>query len=217
VVAANLRGTLNLLDKAVRDQTRRFLFVSTHEVYGQGKTVWREEDHGDLDFLSPRSCYPESKRAGENACVCYGRQYGLHTNIARLARVMGPTMNLDSGLFVCDFFKDALTGRDIIIKGDGGLIRPLAYLSDVTAGLVKILFSGEAGQAYNVAPTESPTIRDVARELSRLAGVDCAEPGAPGPGGGAVQDASRLRGLGWSPRATFRDGLAEIWLALKTS
>ncbi len=213
VVSANLAGTLNLLGKAARDGARRFLLVSTHEVYGTGRAVWREEDAGLLDFFSVRACYPESKRAGENACVCFHRQHGLATGVARLARVMGPTMNLASGLFVCDFLKDALAGRPIAIKGDGNLIRPLAYAADAAAGLVRILFSGAPGEAYNLAPAEAPTILDAARVLSELSGAGICEAAPGGPGGGAAQDIAKLRALGWEPRVAFRKGLELIWEA----
>lgn len=210
VVSANLTGTLNLLGKAVRDGARRFLLVSTHEVYGTGRALWREEDAGALDFLSVRSCYPESKRAAENACLCFHRQYGLAAVIARLSRVVGPNMNLDSGLFVCDFLKDALSGRTVTVKGDGKLVRPLAYASDVAAGLLRILFAGKPGDAYNIAPDEAPTILEVARILAESAGAAYAEAAPGGPGGGAVQDVSKLRALGWEARVTLREALRRI-------
>lgn len=215
VVGANLKGTINLLEKAARDGSGRFLFVSTHEVYGRGEAVWREEDAGVLDFLSSRACYPESKRAGENACVCFHRQYGVHTGIARLARVIGSTMNLDSGLFICDFIKDGLAGRPVAVKGNARLTRPLAFIADVTDGLIRILFQGEAGTAYNVAPLDAPSIGDAAREVAALAGVPVAELSPGGLDDGAVQDISRLRGLGWEPRTAWRTGIAKVWNTLR--
>lgn len=209
VVAANLAGTVRLLEKAARDRARRFLFVSTHETYGTGREIWREDEAGALDFMSPRACYPESKRAGENACVCCARQYGLRTGIVRLARIYGPGMNLDSGLFVCDFLKDALAGRKVAVKGDGALIRPLLHVRDAVRGILTALFAGEAGRAYNAAPAGAETIADIARLVAGLAETEAVVP-APGPGGGAVQDASRLRALGWRETVPLRDGLADL-------
>ena len=218
VVAANLRGTLNLLDKAVRDRSRRFLFISTHEVYGGGREVWREEDVGVIDFLSVRSCYPESKRAGENACVCFHAQHDLHTGVARLSRMIGPNMNLDSGLFVCDFLKDGLAGRPVTVTGDGSLSRPLLPAVEAVAGIVRILFSGKPGGVYNVSPDvdDAPSIRDVAEYVAALAGTRAAL-SSEGPGGGARQDNAKLRALGWRPGMSWRDGLTEIWKVLSAS
>lgn len=215
VAKANLAGVVNLLEKALRDRARRFLFVSTHEVYGRGKSVWREDDLGGIDFLSPRACYPEAKRAGENACVCAASQYGLHINIARPSRLVGPNMNLDSGLFVCDFLRDAMAGRPVAITGDPGLVRPLCYAADAVSGLIKILFAGGRGAAYNIAPAEAPTILETAEEVAALAGVDVIRAGASGRGGGAVQDAERLRRLGWRSETSWREALSKTFAALR--
>lgn len=213
VAAANLQGTANLLRKAVTDGTRRFIFISTHETYGQGKAIWREEDCGALDFLAPRSCYPESKRAAENACACCHNQYGLSTGIARLARAYGPGMNLDSGLFISDFLRDACGGRAITIKGDGGLIRPLGYISDMVDGILTVFSKGGAGEAYNVSPMEAHTIREIADELAAIAGTTV-NAAPEGPGGGPVLDTSRLRSLGWTERVGLRDGLKHTLASL---
>lgn len=209
VVRANLAGTVNLLEKARLDRCRRFLFVSTHEVYGTGKDVWREEDAGVLDFLDPRACYPESKWAGENACVSYGKEYGIHTGIARLSRLYGPSMNLESGLFVCDFVKDVLAGRPVTVKHGPGLLRPLCHIDDAADALVRILFRGTAGAAYNVAPDEAWTIGEIAVELGRLGGTGHVLPEG-GPTGGARQDTTHLKGLGWLPRVGLAEGLRGI-------
>lgn len=210
VADANLTGTVNLLRKAAKDKTRRFVFISTHEVYGAGKTMWREDDSGTLDFFSPRACYPESKRAGENACVCAWNQYGLDTGIARLSRIYGPGMNLDSGLFVCDFFKDILAGRDIVVRGNGALPRPLLHVADATKALVKILFRGAPGTAYNVAPSERRSIADIASLLAAMSGRKAVFSAPPVPVDGMVQDTAWLEALGWREAVPLRNGLEDM-------
>lgn len=215
VAAANLRGTINLLEKAARDSCRRFLFVSTHEVYGSGRDIWGEDDKGVIDFLSPRACYPESKRGGENACICFHAQYGLHVAMARLARLIGPNMNLDSGLFVCDFLRDGLMGKPVTVRGNGMLVRPLLHVADAAAGVLDILFSGKAGEAYNVSPDrrDAPTISDVAEHVAALAGTTFVAPAA-GDAGGTLQENAKLRALGWRQERNWREGLSDIWKAL---
>lgn len=214
VTTANLTGTVRLLETAARTGAR-FLFVSTHEVYGAGKPVWREEEYGALDFLSPRSCYPESKRAAENACVCFGRQYDVDFRIVRPSRIYGPTMNLDSGLFICDFFRDALAGKPITINGGGDLLRPLCYIRDVAEAALRILVLGAPGSVCNIAPQKAHTIREIARALSSLTGVPVSEiPSPSGNAGGAVQDISLLAGLGWRQTVCLSEGLKRTWLAL---
>ena len=58
-----------------------------------------------MNPLSPRSCYPEGKKAAETMCVCFKQQYGLNVKIARLAHTFGPGMSIDDGRVQADFLR----------------------------------------------------------------------------------------------------------------
>ena len=89
-VMGNIAGTKNLLDYARTHGAKRFLFVSSGEVYGQGASdveAYTEEYSGYVDYLSVRSCYPAGKRTAETLCCAYTSQYGLDTVIVRPSHI----------------------------------------------------------------------------------------------------------------------------------
>ena len=92
VMMSNIMGVKNLLDYGRTHHMERFLFVSTGEVYGEGDGRTFTEDYceGYLNTLSPRSCYPSSKRAAETLCAAYAQEYGTDFVIARPCHVYGP-------------------------------------------------------------------------------------------------------------------------------
>lgn len=211
VLSANVTGTLNLLAHAAAAGCEGFVFASTHEVYGETeKQTVSESDMGMLDIMSARSCYAQGKRAAETALACYYEKHGLRAMSARLSRFYGPMMNLSSGLFVCEFFRDVLVGRPVRVRGNSQLLRPLCYISDAAAAVLYLLFDGEGGEAYNVQGDETPTIGDIAEAVANLggAGAELRLPETLGaaPYGQAL-DTAKLQKLGWKPSVPLLDGL----------
>lgn len=150
---ANTVGTMNLLELARVKQAAGFLFFSSGEVYGEvdrDKIPTREGDYGFVDPLQTRSCYAESKRMGENMCVCWAHQHGVPARIVRPFHTYGPGMSLDDGRVFADFVADIVAGRNIVMKSDGSAVRAFCYLADATAAFFKVLLDGETAQAYNV-------------------------------------------------------------------
>ena len=84
-IMSNIIGTKYLLDYGRDHNAKRFLFVSSGEVYGQGDVnldSYIESYSGYIDPISPRSCYPNAKRTAETLCVSYTKQYGLSLVVA---------------------------------------------------------------------------------------------------------------------------------------
>ena len=139
---ANTIGTMNLLELARKNNTERFLFVSSGEVYGvlDGLVTNINENYtGNVDCTNVRSCYAESKRMGETMCVSYAHQYGIHTNMIRLAHTYGPGCALDDGRVFADFTKNILNNENIKINSDGSALRCFMYVTDMIKGLFYVL------------------------------------------------------------------------------
>lgn len=166
-LSANTMGTAHLLDLAKRQQVEGFLYISSGEVYGQASRVpTAETDYGAVDPLDVRACYAESKRMGENMCVCWHHQFKVPAKIVRPFHTYGPGMQLDDGRVFADFVADILHNRDIKMKSDGLAKRAFCYIADATAGFFTILLSGENGKAYNIGnPKGEISIRDLAQLL----------------------------------------------------
>lgn len=92
-ILTNVAGTNNLLEFAVKHRCKRFLFLSSVEVYGENRgdcEKFKEDYCGYINSNTMRAGYPESKRTGETLCQAYIKEYGLDSVILRLARCYGP-------------------------------------------------------------------------------------------------------------------------------
>ena len=151
---ANVFGTMALLEYVRARAGRRFIFLSTGETYGENPDLpggFMETDHGWIDPMNPRACYPESKRAAETLCASYVKQYGADALVARLCHVYGPTFTAVNSRADAQFLRNALAGEDIVMKSTGAQVRSYCYVADAVNAIFTLLDRGEAVQAYNVA------------------------------------------------------------------
>lgn len=217
-MTANFSGVYNLLELARSVHTKRVLYVSSAEVYGElDKPKKAETDYGFVDPLKARSCYPNSKRAAETLCVAYSEQYGINTVIVRPGHVYGPTMTDSDNRAVSEFLRCAATGTPIVMRGTGNVIRSYTYVVDVATAILTVLHKGERATAYNIADDRvDVSIRQIAKYLAELGRVPWKQeiPADARKLGYTtitrqVLDASRLHDLGWECRTDIRTGLRE--------
>ena len=138
-IIGNVESTFALLEYLKKHCGKRLLYVSSGEVYGQGDvsiSAFKEEYAGYVNALSPRSCYPLSKRTTENLCVSYWKQYGGETVIVRPCHTYGPCMTTTDNRAHVQFFHNALDGEDILLKSAGRQMRSYNYVADCVAGLL---------------------------------------------------------------------------------
>lgn len=202
-ILGNILGVNNLIKIAKKNEGCRFLYVSSGEIYGEGdQESFFETDSGYIDCLHPRSCYPVSKRAAENLCIAYSREYNLDVVIARPCHIYGPGFLKTDDRAYADFFRNASRKENIILKSSGLIRRSWCYIRDCVSALLFILLKGSCGEAYNIS--DSPfTIRDFAMRISSIAGVNISiesEVASDSPMiSKGVLDSSKLRDLGWCP------------------
>ncbi len=216
----NVVGTDHLLRFAARCRAERFLFVSTSEVYGNvppDRNPIREDEPGAVDPAAVRSCYAESKRAGETLCVAYRRQMGVPTVIVRPFHTYGPGLAPGDGRVFADFVECVVAGRDIVLTSDGRALRAFCYVSDAIRGILTALFQGGDGEPYNVGNEQSESsIRALAELLVGLfpdrrlkvvrQPVDEKSGYIPSAVARNCPDTSKLRALGWSPTIGLAEG-----------
>ncbi len=168
---ANTIGTSNLLKLAKDKNVKSFLFFSSGEVYGvlqEHQIPTKENDYGYMDPLLLRSCYGESKRMGENICVCWWHQYQVPVKIVRPFHTYGPGLDLEDGRVFADFVADVVHNKDIVMKTDGSDVRAFCYIADATIGFFNVLLNGENGEAYNVGSDKETSIKELAYILTGL-------------------------------------------------
>lgn len=217
-ILTNIVGLNNLLSFSTEHNTRRFLFTSTVEVYGEnrGDTEYFSEDYcGKIDIASARAGYPEAKRCGETLCQSYIKQYGLDVVIPRLPRTYGPTMQKTDSKAVAQFIHKAAAGEDIVLKSAGNQFYSYGYVSDVVGGVFTVLFSGKTGEAYNIADEGSDiALKDLAKIAADYAEKDVVfelpdahEKAGYSSATKAVLDSRKLKALGWTARYDIKAGI----------
>ncbi len=216
-MTSNFEGTYNLLEYARKNNTKRFLFVSSGEVYGQWDGVCDAFDEGyigKVNFTEPRGCYPSAKRAAENLCVCFSEQYGVDTVIVRPSHTYGPTQLRRDSRAMSEFFNCVREGRDIVLKSQGLPVRSYTSVFDCVSGIVTALLNGESKNAYNIANDKSiVSIADLAKTIAECAGkkvvFDIPKDGVKGAGNivRGVLDGTKLKKIGWKPIYDIESGV----------
>ncbi|MDC7236536.1 MAG: NAD-dependent epimerase/dehydratase family protein [Sphaerochaetaceae bacterium] len=225
-IMTNINGVNNLLNYGKNHNIKRFLFVSSGEVYGQAKeniAAFEEDYSGYVNPINPRSCYPNGKRAAETLCISYRSQYDLDTVIARPCHTFGPSATAKDNRAASQFIQRITQDKDIIMKSDGLQLRSYIYVSDCVSALFSILLNGECGKAYNVANKNSNvTIREIAQQLANSSNKKIIfenpsdkERDSFNPISKSVLDSTKLESLGWKARYNVRDALNRTVSILK--
>lgn len=148
-----IKGTTAVLEFARVNPIKSFVYLSSMEVYGSPITDEKiSENHNtNLDTMSVRSCYPESKRMCENICTSYFVEYGVPVKIVRLTQTFGAGVEYNDGRVFAEFARCAIEGRNIILKTKGETKRNYLYLEDAVDAVLTVLLKGTDGNAYNAA------------------------------------------------------------------
>lgn len=216
VMKANIYGVAHLMDYGLSNGMKRFLYVSSGEVYGEGDgRVFTEDYSGYVDCTKPRSCYPSSKRAAETLCVSYAAEYGADVVIARPCHTYGPHFTEQDNRVYAQFIRNVLRGEDIVMKSTGEQFRSWCYVVDCVSALLHILLKGENCQAYNIADEDSNiSIRELAETIAKIGGrkvvidvPDADEKRGFNPVTKSVFSTEKLESLGWLPQSRIYQGL----------
>lgn len=164
-------GTENMLKFANRSGVKRFLLISSGAVYGTQPAdinALPESYHGLPDPLVANNAYGIGKRAAEHLCTLYSNTYGFEVVIARCFAFVGKDLPLDVHFAIGNFIRDALEGRDILIKGDGSQIRSYLDQRDLAVWLMQLLVNGKNNNAYNVGSDQAISIADLAKLVKKI-------------------------------------------------
>ncbi|MFA7073738.1 MAG: UDP-glucuronic acid decarboxylase family protein [Endomicrobiaceae bacterium] len=165
---AGSEGTLNLLNLAKKNKAV-FLFASTSEIYGDPLITPQNENYwGNVNPIGKRSMYDEAKRFSEALIMSYHRVHGLNTKIARIFNVYGPRMKANDGRAVPSFINQALKNKNISVFGKGTQTRSFCFVSDLTAGIYKLLSSNE-NSPVNIGNPQEITLNELAKTVVKLA------------------------------------------------
>lgn len=207
----NIYGTHVLLEacKVFGDQVKRFIHVSTDEVYGETDEDAVVGNH-EASQLLPTNPYSATKAGAEMLVMAYGRSYGLPVITTRGNNVYGPNQFPEK--LIPKFLLLAMKGRTLPIHGDGSNVRSYLYCEDVAEAFEIILHRGEIGHVYNIGTKKERSVIDVAKDICRLFSLDPEKhvkfvENRPFNDQRYFLDDQKLKNLGWSESTTWEEGL----------
>ena len=169
-IETNITGTEAVLKSALRYRAN-VLIASTSEVYGKGNSIPFHED--DDVVLGPtirsRWAYAASKMVDEFLALAYYHEKGLPTTIFRLFNTVGPRQTGQYGMVIPRFVKQAITGQELTVYGDGLQTRCFMHVDDAVQAILALSDTNQAvGQVFNIGSTEEVSILDLAQKILAL-------------------------------------------------
>jgi dTDP-glucose 4,6-dehydratase len=206
-VDRSILGTQVLLE-LVRELGSRFVQVSTDEVYGDVEEGWSSRED---DAIRPSSPYSVAKAAGDLWIPAYVRTFGVNASITRGSNTYGPNQYPEK--LIPFFTTNALDGEPLPLYGDGRQIRDWLHVDDHCAAIELVLREGDPGGTYNIGAEDLRENREIAHRILELTGADSSllrnVEDRPGHDRRYSLDTTKIRDLGWEPRRTFEEGLAQ--------
>lgn len=200
---SNIYGTYVLLETARKMNVKRFLFVSTDEVYGsREKGFFREGD-----ALNPSSPYSVSKTSADLLCASYVSTYGLDVVVTRGANTYGPYQYPEK--VVPLFVSNALSGQALPLYGDGKQVRNWIHVEDHARAILTAFKKGKKGEVYNISSDNYLRNIDLTHKLLKI--LNKSEsliervPDRLGHDRRYAIDSSKLRHLGWKEKYSFEE------------
>ena len=214
-IQTNVKGTQVLLDAAKKYNIKRFIQISTDEVYGEIKRGKFKENSP----LSPNSPYSASKASADLLIKSYVRTYNFPAIIVRPCNNYGPWQYPEKLIPVV--INKAMKDEKIPVYGDGKNVREWLYVEDCVEGILKILEKGKIGEIYNLGSGEEKRNIEVVKQILNILG----KPNAliefvkdrPGHDLRYSLNSEKIhKEIGWEPLISFSIGLERtVWWYFK--
>lgn len=216
-VSTNVVGTLNLLNSAreawekSKGDEKRFLYVSTDEVYGE----LPEGGHfAENSPIHPRNPYSASKASAEMLALAFYETHHLPVLITRCSNNYGPYQFEEKFIPLC--IKCCLTGKEIPVYGDGENIRDWLFVDDHCNALDKVLQNAMSGAIYNIGGHNEHTNIEIVNSIRSIISNEYKRSVSPinfvedrkGHDRRYAIDPTKINAeIGWHSETQFQDGL----------
>jgi dTDP-glucose 4,6-dehydratase len=206
-IQSNIVGVQNLLNCSLKNGVKRFLQVSTDEVYGS-----IEEGYWDENFpVSPNSPYSASKASADLLVLASHRTHGQDVVITRCSNNYGPNQHLEK--LIPKLISRLLDGKDLPIYGDGSNLREWIHVSDHVKAIAYVSVFGKKGEIYNVGTQNHISNLELCELLMDLVKSHTSKirfvEDRPGHDFRYALNTDKLKSLGFVPTKDFSEGLLE--------
>ena len=207
-IETDVRGVYNIVEAAKQLGTARVLLVSTDEVYGSIESGSFKE----TDRLNARNPYSASKAGGEMLGMSYWHTFQVPVIVTRGSNTYGPNQYPEKVLPL--FVTNAIDNQPLpLYHGGEHNVRDWLYVEDHCSGIDCALRNGAPGEVYNVAGCNERENIVLTRKILELTGrgedLIWLVPDRPGHDRRYSIDPSKLKGLGWSPKMDWNQGMAQ--------
>lgn len=208
-VKTNVLGTQTLLDAAYRNNIKKFIQVSTDEVYG---SLGEEGYFTEETPLAPTSPYSASKAAADLLVKAYYETYKLNVNITRCSNNYGPYQFPEK--LIPLIITNAIEDRVLPVYGDGQNIRDWLHVVDHCKAIDLVLHKGVPGEIYNIGGHNEKKnieiVRDIINQLEKSEDlIEFVEDRKGHDRRYAINPNKIINELDWEPSYSLRDGLKE--------
>jgi len=201
----NVRGTLNLLACARKHNVKRFIHISTDEVYGEIE----EDKFTEQSQIVPNSPYSASKAAGDFFVRAYIRTFNFPAIIIRPSNNYGPWQYPEK--FIPVAISSVLADKKIPVYAQGLNCREWLYVADCAKGIALIMDRGKIGEIYNLGSNQEMRNIDLAKEILKILNkpddfIDFVTD-RPGHDFRYCLDSSKIETLGFRTQIDFKTGI----------
>ena len=210
-IETNINGTHSLLKLLHEFPIKKFIQISTDEVYGSLKEG--DERFTENTPLAPNSPYAASKTAADLLCRSFYETYGYPITITRCSNNYGP--NQHSEKLIPLMIQKVKNNEKLPVYGDGKNIRDWIHVQDHCEAIDVVLHKGKIGEVYNIGGLNEKRNIDIVKSI--LKSLDKSEDlieyvdDRLGHDWRYGIDITKIRGeLGWSPRINFENGLKDL-------
>jgi dTDP-glucose 4,6-dehydratase len=206
-VRTNVLGTNTLLQSALANNIKKFIHISTDEVYGSIK----EGSFTEKDNLNPSSPYSSSKAGSDLLAMSYYTTYGLPVCITRCTNNFGPYQYPEK--LIPFFISRLMEGKKVPVYGTGLNIRDWIYVEDHCSAVDFVLHNGNIGEIYNIDGGNELTNLEITYRLLKMLGKDESSieyvEDRKGHDFRYSLDGSKLEKMGWQPKYDFDTALEQ--------
>lgn len=164
-IQTNINGTFNLLEEAKKRGVKRFIQISTDEVYG---SLGKEGKFTESTPLAPNSPYSASKTSSDMLAMAYYKTYGTPVLITRCSNNYGPYQFPEK--LIPLIITNALEHKELPVYGDGMNVRDWIHVLDHVAAIDTVLHKGEIGSVYNIGGENERTNIEIVKLILNILG-----------------------------------------------
>lgn len=204
-IQTNVNGTFIMLDEARKQDIKKFIMISTDEVYGQIENG----SFSEKDVLNPRNPYAASKAGADRLAYSFFTTYGLPVVITRSSNNYGPRQYPEK--LIPLFITNLLRGKKVPLYGDGKHVRDWLYVKDNAEAVHTCLEKGKVGEVYNIGGGNELSNLELTRLLLKALGKneDSIKFVADRQGHDLRYslNCDKVKALGWDPGTSLEEGL----------